>query len=102
MGDKVIVLAGLDKCLQPADINWEGDGFTVGPWTNICAQVVYEMLERFEFRGHLVFTGTDYTSPMVYLMLYNRVLDACGTARTNLHFFPEEVFCVLCEKQVSL
>ena len=57
----------------------------------LCSSVVLELMEGLEFSGHQVYTDNFYTSPMLYLTLYNQGLDACGTTRLNRCFFPKEL-----------
>ena len=44
-----------------------------------------------EFSGLHLYTDNYYTSPLLYNHLYNRGINACGTARSNRKHFPKEL-----------
>ena len=54
----------------------------------LCSQVIVDLLEGLEHRGHLLFTDNYYTSPELYTYLYEREVYACGTLRCNRKGVP--------------
>ena len=56
----------------------------------LCTKVVLDLVLGLEFSFHL-YTDNYYTSPLLYNHLYNRGINACGTARTNRKHSPSTV-----------
>ena len=54
----------------------------------LCSRVVLDLIDGMEDDGHTLFTDNYYTSPELYLHLYNSGVNACGTVRTNRRSFP--------------
>ena len=54
----------------------------------LCSQVV---TAGFEMLGHELYTDNYYTSPQLYQCLYDKGINACGTARTSRRYFPQEL-----------
>ena len=50
-----------------------------------------------ENTGLHLFTDNSYTSPNLYLTLYNHGINACGTARVNRRAFPKELITKACK-----
>ena len=44
-----------------------------------------------ELSGLHLYTDNYYTSPILFHHLYNRGINACGTARINKKHFPKEL-----------
>ena len=57
----------------------------------LCSRVVLDLINGMEDDGHTLFTDNYYTSPELYLHLYNSGVNACGTVRTNRRSFPKEI-----------
>ena len=57
----------------------------------LCTKVVLDLMSGFEGSGLHLYTDNYYTSPSLYLHLYNRGISACGTARPNRIGFPKEL-----------
>ena len=57
----------------------------------LCTKVVLDLMSGFEGSGLHLYTDNYYTSPSLYLHLYNRGINACGTARPNRIGFPKEL-----------
>ena len=55
----------------------------------LCSRVVLELMDGLE--GHEVYTDNYYTSPRLYMALYEDQNNACGTARTNRTGFPKSI-----------
>ena len=55
----------------------------------LCSRVVLELMDVLE--GHEVYTNNYYTSPRLYMALYEDQNNACGTARTNRTGFPKSI-----------
>ena len=48
-------------------------------------------MEGLEDKGHELYTDNYYTSPELYVHLYEKGIMACGTVRTNRKGFPKEL-----------
>ena len=57
----------------------------------LCTKVVLDLMPGLEGSGLHLYTDNYYTSPSLYLHLYNRGINACGTARPNRIGFPKEL-----------
>ena len=57
----------------------------------MCTKVVLDLLSGLEGSGLHLYTDNFYTSPTLYLQLYNRGIHACGTCRPNRAGFPKEL-----------
>jgi len=55
----------------------------------LCSRVLLDLMTGLE--GHRLFTDNYYTGPEVYLELYKRGNNSCGTVRTIRRGFPEEL-----------
>ena len=53
--------------------------------------VVLELMNCVEGNGHHLFTDNYYTSPQLYLTLYNKGTYCCGMVRPNRKGFLEEI-----------
>ena len=49
----------------------------------LCTKVALDLMSGLEGSGLHLYTDNYYTSPSLYLHLYNRGIKACGTARPN-------------------
>ena len=63
------------------------------PEIGLCSSVVLDLLSGLENTGLDLYTDNYYTSPYLYLELYKRGVNACGTARTNRRDFPKVLIC---------
>ena len=94
-GIKVFVLAdatnGYVRNLQVyTGKSIENDGHaSVG----LCSRVVLDMMFDLHHSGLHLYTDNFYTSPLLYLTLYNKGINACGTCRPNRSHFPPELIC---------
>ena len=59
--------------------------------SGLCSRVVLELLNGLENNCPKVYMDNYYTSPELFLALYNKEVNACGTARQNRKFFPSEL-----------
>ena len=57
----------------------------------LCSMVVLDLMAGLEHTGLHLYTDNYYTSPLLYNHLYNRGINACGTARVNRRHFPKEL-----------
>lgn len=57
----------------------------------LCSQVVLDLMAGFEQKGHELYTDNYYTSPQLFQCLYDKGINACGTARPNRKHFPKEL-----------
>ena len=55
----------------------------------LCSRVLLELMMGLD--GHQLYTDNYYTSPEVYLQLFNNGINCCGTVRTNRRGFPQEL-----------
>ena len=57
----------------------------------LCSRVVLNLLEGLSNSGLHLYTDNFYTSPTLFHHLYNRGINACGTARAGRKHFPQEL-----------
>ncbi len=90
-GIKVFVLAdatnGYVKNLQV----YTGKTVEDNTSTGLCSKVVLDLMTNMDHTGLHLYTDNFYTSPSLYLTLYNKGINACGTCRTNRLDFPPEL-----------
>ena len=55
----------------------------------LCSRVLLKLMMGLD--GHQLYTDNYYTSPEVYLQLFNNGINCCGTVRTNRRGFPQEL-----------
>ena len=55
----------------------------------LSSRVLLELMTGLD--GHQLYTENYYTSPTVYLELYENGINCCGTVRTNRRGFPKEL-----------
>ena len=53
----------------------------------LCTRVVLELMCGLENYHNELFTNNYYTSPTLYMTLYNRGVNACGTVRASLQAY---------------
>ena len=63
----------------------------VGSDTGLCSRVVLELLDGLEDKCPKVYMDNYYTSPELFLSLYNKGVNACGTARSNGKYYPNDL-----------
>ena len=68
---------------------YTGKGFESNVDVGLCSRVLLELMTGLD--GHHLYTDNYYTSPEVYLELYKRGINCCGTVRTNRQGFPKEL-----------
>ena len=63
------------------------------PSVGLCSQVVLDLMAGLEKQGHEheLYTVNYYTSPQLFQSLYDKGINACGTARTNRRYFPQDL-----------
>ncbi|XP_050509345.1 piggyBac transposable element-derived protein 4-like [Diabrotica virgifera virgifera] len=69
-------------------------GATTDLQTNNCnlgksGDVVLTLLARYLDKGHTLYCDNWYTSPSLFVWLYNRATNACGTVRKNRKYMPQ-------------
>ena len=57
----------------------------------LCTKVILDFISGLEGSSLHFYTDYYYTSPSLYLHLYNRGINACGTVRPNRIGFPKEL-----------
>ena len=57
----------------------------------LCTQAVLSLMQGIEDRCHKVFMDNYYTSPILFLTLYDKKVQACGTAKTYRKWYPQEL-----------
>ena len=55
------------------------------------SRVVSNLMEGLHGSGLHLYTDNFYTSPLLFHHLYNRGINACGTARSNRKHFPQDL-----------
>ena len=90
-GIKVFVLAdstnGYVKRLQI----YTGKSLDTVDDVGLCTRVVLDLMSGLEGSGLNLYTDNYYTSPTLFLYLFNQGINACGTVRTNRLGFPKEL-----------
>lgn len=51
------------------------------PQFGLCTQAVIDLVQELSGKGHVVYTDNYYTSPELYMYLYEREIYACGTCK---------------------
>ena len=91
-GIKVFVLAGATNGYIRTFQIYTGKSLEDGNSSvGLCSKVVLDLMSGLEGSGLHLYTDNYYTSPSLYLHLYNRGINACGTARPNRIGFPKEL-----------
>lgn len=99
-GIKVFVLAdaenGYVKRLQiytgkNSALDAAARGATAYSEFGLCTRVVLELMDGLEVSSPRVYMDNYYSSPTLFLMLYNKGVNACGTARASRKYFPPEL-----------
>ena len=57
----------------------------------LSTRVVLQLLESTEHHHHKVFMDNYYTSPCLFLTLYDKGVGDCGTVRANRKHYPKEL-----------
>ena len=57
----------------------------------LCSRVVLELMSGLENDGFDLYTDNYYTSTQLFLTLYNKGVNCCGTARVNRKGFPKSL-----------
>ena len=55
----------------------------------LCTRVVLELLDGLEANHPKIYMDNYYTSPTLFLALYRKGVNACGTARANRKYYPK-------------
>ena len=55
----------------------------------LCSRVLLELMS--DLHGHHLYTDNYYTSPEVFLALYDKGINCCGTVRVNRRGFPKQL-----------
>ena len=92
-GMKVFVLADATNGYISNLQIYTGKGVDSGGTSDVglCTRVVLDLMDGLHGSGHELYTDNYYTSPTLFLTLYNLGINACGTVRSNRHFFPKEL-----------
>ena len=91
-GIKVFVLAdgkyGYIKRIQI----YTGKNFSLSKnELGLSTKVVLDLVKGLESSHHKLYVDNYYTSPILFLKLYQSGINACGTARTNRKHFPTDL-----------
>ena len=55
------------------------------------SRIVLELLDGLEYKCPKVYMDNYYTSPELFLSLYNKGVNAYGTARSNRKYYPNDL-----------
>ena len=67
--------------------------------TGLCSRVVLQLLSGLESKSPKVYRDNYYTSPGLFLALYKKGINACGTARSNRKYYPKDL---VVDKKVAM
>ena len=67
--------------------------------TGLCSRVVLELLSGLESKSPKVYMDNYYTSTGLFLALYKKGINACGTARSNRKYYPKDL---VVDKKVAM
>ena len=90
-GIKVFVLADAKSGYVYRMQIYTGKNNSVASDVGLCSRVVLELVDGLEHTGPSVFMDNYYTSPWLFLTLYDKGVNACGTARKSRKFYPKEI-----------
>ena len=85
------------KVFVSADANvyrfqiYTGKNASLDSDVGLCSRVVLELVDGLEHTGPSIFMDNYYTSPWLFLKLYDSGVNACGTARKTRKFYPSEL-----------
>ena len=65
--------------------------FQRNPGVSLSEQVVLDLLESFEDKGHKVFMDSFYSSPSLFLKLKDKNINACGTVINTRKGMPQQL-----------
>ena len=103
---------GFKQCIKNKPTKWGIKAFVLSDATNgyvyrsqiytgknaetnasagLCTRVVLDLMSGLENYGMSLYTDNYYTSPELYLALYRRGINACGTVRVNRKYFPKDL-----------
>ena len=88
-GIKVFVLSDASNGYVYRFQIYAGKSMDQGVEVGLCSRVVLELMEGLEDHGFELYTDNYYTSPQLFLTLYKKGVNCCGTARTNRKGFPK-------------
>ena len=88
-GIKVFVLSDAHNCYVCRLQVYTGKS-SVGD-VGLCTRVELELMSGLENYHNELFTDNYYTSPTLYMTLYNRGVNACATVRASRQAFPKEL-----------
>ena len=91
-GIKEFVLAEAKTGYALKSIVYTGKtSFQRNPGVSLSEQVVLDLLEGFEEKGHKVFMGSFYSSPSLFLKLKDKNIGACGTVINTRKGMPQQL-----------
>ena len=70
---------------------YTGKNVETNTCAGLCTRVVLELMSGLEDYGLDLYTDNYYTGPELYLTLYKKGINACGTVRVNRNGFPKEL-----------
>ena len=88
-GIKVFVLSDATNGYVYRIQTYSGKNLDSDVDTGLCSRVLLELMSNLD--GHHLYTDNYYTSPEVFLALYDKGINCCGTVRVNRRGFPKEL-----------
>ena len=91
-GLKVFMLADATSFYCHNIIIYTGkSNYVIDDGNTMRSQVVFDLLNGYEDRGHKLFTDNFYTSPALYKKLKEKNIGACGTVLDNTRGYPQQL-----------
>ena len=90
-GIKVFVLADAKNGYVYRMQIYTGKNANLDSDVGLCSRVVLELVEGLEHSSPSIFMDNYYTSPWLFLKLYDSGVNACGTARRSRKYFPTDL-----------
>ena len=90
-GSKLLFWLMLEQAIPFVSKFIRGNSSWIGSEPGLCCRVVLELLNGLQYTCPKVYMDNYCTSPEVFLTLYNKGVNSCGTARANGKFYRTDL-----------